>query len=137
MHNGTEIEYIEVTKQDIQLANQLAHEVLGKSLDELPPQTRNLLILIDDFTNKTCDQQDIARSTFRFTRKAIREYTGWGQTQLRIHLKRLEEMEYLLVHRGGRGQTFEYELIWSGTNQDNQPCCMGLIDHDTLSTDIH
>jgi len=136
MHNGEEIEYIEVTKQDIQIANQLAHEVLGRSLDELPPQTRNLLILLNDFTTKMCDEQDIARSSFRFTRKAIREYTGWGQTQLRIHFKRLEEMEYLLIHKGGRGQTFEYELLWAGTNS-NIVSYMGLIDHAALPTHIH
>ena len=40
---GERIEYVEVTPADIALANRLAHEVLGRSLDELPPQTRNLL----------------------------------------------------------------------------------------------
>ena len=34
------LEYIEVTLDDIAMANRLAHEVLGRSLDELPPQTR-------------------------------------------------------------------------------------------------
>ncbi len=33
---GRSIEYIEVTLEDIELANRLAHEVLGRSLDELP-----------------------------------------------------------------------------------------------------
>ena len=37
------LHYIEVTLQDIAAANTLAHEVLGRSLDELPPQTRRLL----------------------------------------------------------------------------------------------
>jgi len=40
---GAVIEYIEVTLEDIALANRLAHEVLGRSLDELPPQTRRVL----------------------------------------------------------------------------------------------
>ena len=30
------------------MANRLAQEVLGRSLDELPPQTRRLLLLMDD-----------------------------------------------------------------------------------------
>ena len=34
------IRYIEVTLDDIAAANRLAHEVLGRTLDELPPQTR-------------------------------------------------------------------------------------------------
>jgi DNA primase len=45
-HNGRTVEYIEVTLDDIATANRLAHEVLGRSLDELPPQTRRLLLLI-------------------------------------------------------------------------------------------
>ncbi len=40
------ISYIEVTLDDIERANRIAHEVLGRSLDELPPQTRRLLLLI-------------------------------------------------------------------------------------------
>ena len=48
---------------------------------------------------------------YRFTRRTVREYTQWGDTQLRQHLKRLEEMEYLLVRRGGnQGQLVVYQL---------------------------
>lgn len=41
-HRGETLTYIEVTKDDIALANRIAHEVLGRTLDELPPQTRRL-----------------------------------------------------------------------------------------------
>lgn len=40
---GRELRCVEVTLADIALANQLAHEVLGRGLDELPPQIRKLL----------------------------------------------------------------------------------------------
>jgi len=40
---GRTVEFIEVTLDDIALTNQLAAEMLGRSLDELPPQTRRLL----------------------------------------------------------------------------------------------
>ena len=52
------------------------------------------------------------RADFRFSRRDVRAYTGWGDTQLKVHLHRLEELEYLLVHRGGRGQSFVYELLF-------------------------
>ena len=35
-HRGKTISYIEVALSDIETANRLAHEVLGRSLDELP-----------------------------------------------------------------------------------------------------
>ncbi len=47
-HLGEAIRYIEVTREDIATAQRLAHDVLGRSLDELPPQTRRLLGLIDE-----------------------------------------------------------------------------------------
>jgi hypothetical protein len=54
-------------------------------------------------------------------RHKVREFTGWGNTQLKLHLGRLEEMEYLLAHRGRRGQSFVYELIYDGQGKDGQP----------------
>jgi hypothetical protein len=47
-HRGRTVEYIEVALADIAMANRLAHEVLGRSLDELPPQTRRLLLAVDE-----------------------------------------------------------------------------------------
>ena len=58
--------------------------------------------------------------------------TGWGNTQLKLHLARLEEMEYLLVHRGQRGQSYVYELLYEGQGTDGKPFLMGLIDVDKL-----
>jgi DNA primase len=49
---GASLEYIEVTLEDIALANELAPEVLGRSLDELPPQTRRLLGFIRELMNR-------------------------------------------------------------------------------------
>jgi hypothetical protein len=131
---GKPVEYIEVTLDDIAMANQLAHEVLGRSLDELPPQTRRLLLLIDDMVSRICEEQKIERSEYRLSRRDVRQYTGWGDTQLRVHLHRLEELEYLLVHRGGRGQSFVYELLFDRQQETGKPQLPGLIEIEKLRT---
>src|SRR6185369_1006413 len=51
-HLGGPIEYVEVTLDDIATANRLAAAVLGRSLDELPPQTRRVLQLLEGFVQK-------------------------------------------------------------------------------------
>lgn len=126
------IDYIEVTLTDIEQANALAHDVLGRSLDELPPQTRRLLKLIDGYVVAECERLSVKRSDLRFARKPLREAIGLSDTQLRLHLERLVQMEYLLVHRGQRGQSFEYELLYDGAGKDDLAFVPGLIDLDTL-----
>lgn len=129
---GEALRYVEVTLEDIGLANQLAHDVLGRTLDELPPQTRRLLQLMVDMVTAQCAAQQLSRTQYRFSRREVREVTHWGDTQLKIHLGRLVELEYVLVHRGGRGQSFEYELLYDGPADGNAVHLSGLIDVDTL-----
>ncbi len=133
-HNGQRIEYIEATLSDIETANRLAHEVLGRTLDELPPQTRKLLKHIKQMVTKYCKAQGMEQKDHRFSRRDIRNFTGWSDGQLKIHCRRLTELEYLLVHRGGRGQSIDYELLYDGAD-DQEPHLMGLIDLEKLRYD--
>ncbi|MES1176707.1 MAG: CHC2 zinc finger domain-containing protein [Myxococcales bacterium] len=127
-HRGEELRYIEVTREDLQLANELTHEVLGRSLDELPPQTRRLLGLVETMVQERTRAMGIERRDFRFSRREVREATSYSYEQLRVHLGRLVELEYLLVHRGGRGQSFFYELLYDGGGANGAPRVFGLIE---------
>jgi DNA primase len=122
------LSYIEVTREDIAVANRLCHEVLGRTLDELPPQTRRLLGLVEVLVQDGCTRQGVVREDFRFTRREVREATQWGNTQLKVHLGRLLEMEYLAVHRGKQGQGYVYELAYDGGGKDGSPSVSGLLD---------
>jgi DNA primase catalytic core len=126
------IEYVEVTLEDIAVANRLAHEVLGRSLDEIPPQTRALLVALDAWVNTECERLAVKRGEYRFSRRDVRAALGLSDTQLRLHLTRLVEFEYLLVHRGARGQSFVYELLYDGQGRDGAPFVTGLINVEAL-----
>jgi len=132
MHLGQAVPYIEVTLDDIAIANRLAHQVLGRSLDELGPQTRRLLMALEGMVGEASQAQKIERSEYRFTRRQVRERTGWTYDQLRVHLERLVQLEYVLVHSGGRGQSFAYELLYDGQGKDGAPFLTGLIDVEAL-----
>lgn len=132
LQGGQKVTYIEVEPQDIAVANRLASEVLGRSLDELPAQTRRLLLALEELIGERCRELELARADFRFSRRQLREWTGWADTQLRCHLGRLVELEYLLVHRGGRGHCFVYELAWEGGGRDGSRFLNGLLDPSEL-----
>jgi DNA primase catalytic core len=129
---GAVIEYIEVTLSDIELANRLAHEVLGRSLDELPPQTRRVLGMVETFVTERLQQQDILRSEVRFTRRELRSRCGMSDAAIRVHLERLVAMEYVRLAMGKNGQRFEYELLFDGDLKSSAPQRMGLIEVEAL-----
>jgi DNA primase len=125
---GKTVEYIEANEQDLAIANRLVNEVLGRSLDELQAHTRRLLLMIDTAVTEECGRLRMERGDFRFTRRDVRAWSAWGDTVLKKHLGRLEDMEYLLAHRGGRGQSFVYELVFIRSEDPAKAQFPGLID---------
>jgi hypothetical protein len=74
--HGKTKEYIEATLADVALANRLASEVLGRSLDELPPQTRRLLALLDEMVKRETGRLKVERcEPFQMH---VRAATGWA-----------------------------------------------------------
>jgi len=126
------IEYIEATLADIALANRIAHDVLGRSLDELPPQTRRLLTLVDQYVRSECARMKLKRCDIRFSRRALREAIAWGDTQLKLHLARLVELEYLVAHRTKTGG-FDYELVYDMAEGESALRFPGLADIEALT----
>jgi len=130
-HHGKLVEYIEVTARDIETANRLCHQVLGRSLDELAPQTRRLLAQVTGMVSGHCEKAGIDRADYRFTRKQVRDHCGWSDFQVQKHMHKLADLEYVLVHRGGRGQLFVYELVFDGNPGETASHMMGLVNPTT------
>jgi DNA primase len=131
--NGRVVEFIEVTLDDIALANQLAPEVLGRSLDELPPQTRRLLGSIRELVKKKRETGGRAPAPVTFSRKELREACGWSLTQVRVHLERLVELECLAIRHGRLGSQFVYEFLLD-LDAPETVAHVGLIDVECLRT---
>jgi hypothetical protein len=134
--NGRQVRYVETTPADIALANTLAHEVLGRSLDELPPGTRRLLDALHAHVTERCESERLDRDLVRFTRRQLRETLGFGDTQLKVHLARLVDLELVIGHRLESGG-WSYELAWHGDGDSR--VLPGLLDpthlDDTTTTD--
>ena len=124
--DGAAVEYIEVTQADIALANRLAHAVLARSLDELPPQTRRVLAALDAWVTQQIAGTDTPRVDVQFTRRTVRGVLGLSDTQLRVHLDRLVQLEYVLPHAGKQGQLYSYSLRFDGDAETSAPQLAGL-----------
>jgi DNA primase catalytic core len=123
--------YIEVTLDDIALANELAPEVLGRSLDELPPQTRRLLGCIRELVKK---KRDGKASPSTFSRRELREACGWSLTQVSVHLERLAALECVAIRHGRLGSAYLYEIL-SDPDAPEAVMHIGLIDTAKLRHD--
>jgi DNA primase catalytic core len=119
-----EIEYIAVKPEDIALANRLARQVLGRSLDELAHPTRQLLKHLVELSR--------GREARRFTRPEVRQATGWTDWQVRVHLGQLIDLEYVVVAAGRNGQRMTYELLFDGDPEEDGRYLAGLVDVDNL-----
>lgn len=131
-HNGALLQYIEVTLEDIEKANKLAGEVLGRTLDELSPPSRLLLKMIRELVETRCRELKTTPREYHFCRRDIREWTRWSDFQIKCHVRQLEDMEYLYSITGKKGKEYVYELLYPGGGEDGRPFLLGLITIEQL-----
>jgi hypothetical protein len=84
--------------------------------------------MLDGIVAAIAADEAIERGQVRFTRRQVRETTGFGDTQLKTHLARLVELELVIAHRADKGSGFAYELAWDGKGRDGERFMIGLAD---------
>jgi DNA primase len=131
-HGGAPIEYVEVTLEDIEKANRLAGEVLGRTLDELSPPSRVLLKMIREMVETRCRQEKTEPAELHFTRRDVRDWCRWSDSQVKCHIKQLEDLEYLYSVAGKKGKEYVYELLYSGGGENGRPFLAGLMSVERL-----
>jgi len=134
--NGRTVEFIEVQLGDIATANALAPEILGRSLDELPPQTRRLLNHIRELVASMVERTQAPQSRCLFSRRELCERSGWTYAQVRTHLERLVEVEIIAMRAGRNGATMLYELVIDAATPE-AAWQIGLIDIAKLQPAQH
>jgi energy-coupling factor transporter ATP-binding protein EcfA2 len=129
---GVEFEYVEVTLDDIALANELTTQALSRALDELAPPVRGMY---EEF-RRLCEARAVElrceASEVQLTRREIREATGWSDWQVRVYCQQLVELEYLSTASGANGKRFVYELAFYRPDGDGPPKLRGLVDVSEL-----
>jgi DNA primase catalytic core len=108
--DGTKAPCITSTVEDYARAYELAREVLGFTFDDLKKHARDLLDLIREMVKKQSQDTGEVEEDVTFTRREIREYTGWPDYQIKNHIRQLEDYEYLTIEQVRKGGQFEYRL---------------------------
>ncbi len=103
---GRAVTYIEASPADVVVAERLSEKVLATTTDEMAPATRRLLAQITE----------LAKPGTVFTRRELREATGLGDSQLKVHLSRLVDLEYLCAK--GQGPAASYGLAEAAYDTD-------------------
>jgi hypothetical protein len=139
--SGTE--YLEADLDDIRFANDLATEILGRSLDEISAPGRELLLQVEALVEARLKERQVsledegARSAVSFTRRDVREFSGWVHARVHRYLRELADLEYLLKDSGRNGMSYRYHLAWDGRGKDGKRFLAGLKGVDCLGlTDV-
>ena len=98
---GESVRFVETTLDDIELANRLADRFLERSFAELPERTQVLLEQLIAGLRGVCKEQQVELWEHHFTRRDVRRWSTFGDTQLKEHLARLVDYEYLKIEAGG------------------------------------
>jgi DNA primase len=120
--DGSKMEYVQATQRDVDLALELGREVFARNVDDVSPTARKLLSEIVALVKAKYDaikSDDPKKELFMyevpFTRKELREETGWSETQVRRSIDQLVELGYIGRINGRQGSTFRYLLLDDGS----------------------
>lgn len=126
--SGVGFEYVEVTLDDLALANELTVTALARALDELAPPVRGMYQEFCRLCAARAKELRCAVDEVQLTRREIREATGWSDWQVRVYCQQLVELEYLTQASGANGKRFVYELAFYRPEGDGPPKLRGLVD---------
>jgi len=120
---GTSFEYVQANQRDVELARELGRLVFPRNVDDVSPIGRALLKEITALVVEKAEvikandpKADVDLSSIPFTRKELRERTGWSEKQIRTNIEPLVDLGYAGVLKGSFGSAFRYVLLDDGSN---------------------
>lgn len=108
---GEGFEFIECDEEDYRVAYRIMVGSVLSSLTELSASDRELYESLRKMAKELGKKNGLKVGEVSFSQRDIREHTGYGQSWIKQHLRRLTEYEYVLRLKGGRrGERCAYSL---------------------------
>ena len=79
---------------------------------------------------EVCEDKALSLADYRFSRKQLREYSNISNAQLKLHLERLVDYEYLRISAFSHAKGYEYEILYDG--ETGQSKSLNLISIEDL-----
>jgi len=121
--DGTSFDYVIASQKDVDLAFRLGRAIFVRNVDDVSPTGRTLLTHIDKLitlkenaARELNPDAEIIREQIWFTRKELREFTAWSETQVRQNIAPLVDLGYVGMLSGRHGSTYRYILLDNGQN---------------------
>jgi DNA primase catalytic core len=140
--NGLSVEYVEITREDLQRVDGLAKDALARGLDDLTAAGRALYEQIRSLVKAKGEalrqglppEMPVPEPTV--TRRELTRVAGWTYWHLRGHLKELCEHEYIGAVLCGNGRRTQYALLDEGDDEAPELVTMApdLQEEETLRT---
>jgi hypothetical protein len=137
---GVTHRYVEVTREDIGIANRLIARHLTRVLSDLPGTAAQLLLVIQEFVTEEAGARGADPLAITFNRRQIRERLDWSDYQLNGSLEKLARLEYLEVAAGSFGRRYVYTLapdhrirVQAGLSIDERIAALGLTPASRLA----
>ncbi len=119
------IDCIEVDATDLAVAQPLIQKLFVAAFDELSGPSRSLLVVLHGMQEAAKGQasrdQFNDEGRYHFTRRQVRERSGYSKTALHRCFAELEEYEYVLRDTTTRRRPFRYMLDWTPPRSADVP----------------
>jgi Fic family protein len=129
---GNEFTYIEVMKEDIETANEIASHVFRFARGDLSKRLYDANKRIEEYCAGQVKKKRIGLYEQKFSRREIREYGGWDPATTKRLFDELEDLEYIRKVSGGtQGTRYLYRLV-SFHERGSGDSDLRLLDPDNL-----
>jgi hypothetical protein len=129
---GNIFTYIEANREDVATANEIADYVFQFARGDLTKRLFDAYQVIEGYCRRQVKEKRINLHEYKFSRREIRDHTGWEQTSAKRIFDELEALEYIRKARGDKqGMQYLYRLV-AFNERSNRADDLRLLDPEAL-----
>lgn len=107
------------------LGVRIAREIIGSTLDEMAPHTRNFMMMFYDLVQNIHKKESRPPDKCRVLCRDLEKKTGLSRSQVTKHLLKLQTLEYAFAYKDDKRRN-HYELLYDGQGNSGKVFIPGI-----------